>query len=334
MKSVDQAILNSLHVNMGYKPGEKVAIIRQDWNPKFEERFRQKFEDSAALCRRMYEVFKKAGVEVELLSYVPEEPRSGVDATPELYEKIGFKEIIFLPTVFSLTHTKFRKTQSEKGSRVASMPGFTLEMFEEGGPMDVDYHRLHQETVAVAGKLRHSRLVRVVTEETDITVEIDPALVHVSSGLLTEPGKFGNLPGAEAYVVPVQEGNTNGFFTVPAGWGGAGPLKFRLKFFIEKGRFVEVKGETEEAQQYAEKEIKPLIFGGKNFDIVAELGIGTNPNITGEYVAKKGWNALVAEKIFGSAHFANGNSQGMGGKNDVPVHIDWVVPGVKLEFRP
>ena len=334
MDRIDQAIINALKVNMGYKEGEKVAIVMQEWNPKFEEIFRKKFEDSTALCHRIYEVFKKAGVEVELLRYVPEEPRSGVDATPELYEKISFKEIIFLPTVFSLTHTKFRKTQSEKGSRVASMPGFTLEMFEEGGPMDVDYHLLHQETVAVAEKLRHSRLVRVVAEETDITVEIDPTLVHVSSGLLTEPGKFGNLPGAEAYVVPIQEGNTNGFFTVPAGWGGAVPLKFRLKFFIEKGRFVEVKGETEEAQQYAEKEIKPLIFGGKNFDIVAELGIGTNPNITGEYVAKKGWNALVAEKIFGSAHFANGNSQGMGGQNDVPVHIDWVVPGVKLEFRP
>jgi len=185
MDRTDEAILNALKVNMGYNTGEKVAIVMQEWNPKFEEKFRKKFEDSTALCRRMFEVFKKAGVEVELLSYVPEEPRSGVDATPELYEKIGFKEIIFLPTVFSLTHTKFRKTQNEKGSRVASMPGFTLEMFEEGGPMYVDYNLLHQETVAVAEKLRQSRYVRVVAEDTDITVEIDPALVHVSSGLLT-----------------------------------------------------------------------------------------------------------------------------------------------------
>jgi len=44
------------------------------------------------------------------------------------------------------------------------------------------------------------------------------------------------------------------------------------------------------------------------------------------------WSTLVAEKIGGSAHFANGNSLGMGGKNDVPIHIDWVVPGVELEF--
>ncbi|MGB9837095.1 MAG: aminopeptidase [Candidatus Saccharicenans sp.] len=332
MDRTELAILNSLKINLGYREGEKVAIIKQDWNPAFDEKYRRRFEESEALCLKMYEVFKKAGVDVELLSYRPEEPRSGVDATPDLYEKIGFKEIIFMPTVFSLTHTKFRKTQTDKGSRVASMPGFTLEMYEPGGPMDVDYNQLHRQTVAEAEKLRRSRYVRVTAEDTDITVEIDPALVHVSSGLLTEPGKFGNLPGAEAYVVPVHEGQSNGYFTVPAGWGGSAPLKFRARFFVEKGRFVEVRGDTPEAQEFIDKEIRPLIFGGKDYDILAELGIGTNPNITGEYVQKKGWNTLVAEKIFGSVHFANGNSKGMGGQNDVPVHIDWVVPGVKAEF--
>lgn len=334
MDRIDQAILNSLKINMGYREGEKVAIIRQAWNPNFEEKHYEKFKQSEELCFRMYEVFKQAGVDVELISYVPPEARSGVDATPDLYERIGFKEIIFMPTVFSLTHTKFRKTQTEKGSRVASMPGFTLEMFEEGGPMDVDYSQLHQQTEAQAEKLRNCHYVRVLADDTDITVEIDPTLVHVSSGVLTKPGKFGNLPGAEAYVVPVHEGNSSGYFTVPAGWGGTGPLKYRAKFFVEKGRFVAVSGETLEAQEYIDKEIMPLIFGGKDFNILAELGIGTNPNITGEYVQKKGWNTLVAEKICGSIHFANGNSKGMGGKNDVPVHIDWVVPGVTAEFIP
>ncbi|MCX7973720.1 MAG: hypothetical protein N3B16_04385 [Candidatus Aminicenantes bacterium] len=334
MDKIEIAILNSLKVNMGYKAGEKVAIVMQEWNPKFGELVRPKFEKSKELCCRMFEVFRKAGVDVELISYIPEEARNGVDATPDLYERIGFKEIIFMPTAFSLTHTGFRRAQNEKGSRIASMPGFTLEMFEEGGPMDVDYIRLHQQTEAEADKLRKSRYVRVIAEETDIIVEIDPTLVHVSSGLLDQPGKYGNLPGAEAYVVPVHEGDSHGYFTVPAGWGGPGPLKFRAKFFVERGRFVDVKGDTTEAQEYIDKEVKPLIFGGKDFNILAELGIGTNPNITGEYIQKKGWNTLVAEKIHGSIHFANGNNKGMGGQNDVPVHLDWVVPNVKASFIP
>ncbi len=333
MNKIDNAILNSLKVNMGYKEGEKVAIIMQEWNPKFGTEFVQKFNQAKDLCVRIYEVFKNANVDVELISYTPEEARSGVDVPQELYEKTGFKEIIFMPTVFSLTHTNFRRAQSEKGSRIASMPGFTLEMFEEGGPMDVDYHILHEKTVEMAENLGGSKYVRIVAEGTDITVEIDPELVHVSSGLLDKPGKYGNLPGAEAYVVPVHEGDSFGYFTVPEGWGGANPLKYKAKFFIEKGRFADVKGESKEAQDYIEKEIKPLIFGGKDFNILAELGIGTNPNITKDYIQRKGWNTLVAEKIFGSAHFANGNSKGMGGKNDVPVHIDWVVPDVKIYFK-
>ncbi len=333
MDKIEIAILNSLKVNMGYKEGEKVLIIMQEWNPKFEEKLYQKFEKSKELCLRMYDVFKNANVDVELISYIPEEARSGVDAPPELYERIGFKEIIFMPTVFSLTHTNFRRAQTEKGSRIASMPGFTLEMYEEGGPMDVDYQLLHRKTEEIAENLRKSRFVRIVADETVITVEIDPELIHVSSGLLDKPGKYGNLPGAEAYVVPIHEGQSNGYFTVPSGWGGPFSLRYRVKFFIERGRFVDIKGDTKEAQDYIEKEVKPLVFGGKNFDILAELGIGTNPNITKEYVKKKGWNTLVAEKIFGSAHFANGNSKGMGGKNDVPVHTDWVVPNVKIYFN-
>lgn len=332
MREIDISILNTLKVNMGYKDGERVAIIMQEWNPEFGNEVLEKFEKSRELCLKIFEVLKNAGVDVELISYIPEEARSGVDAPQEVYQKIGVKEIIFMPTVFSLTHTNFRRTQTDKGSRIASMPGFTLEMFEKGGPMDVDYYLLHKKTEEMAENLRKSKYVRILAEGTDITVEIDPELVHVSSGLLVEPGSYGNLPGAEAYGVPVHEGNSSGYFTVPEGWGGPKPLKYPLQFFIEKGRFVSVKGLTEEAEDYIEKEIKPLIFGGKDFDILAELGIGTNPNITEDYVKRKGWNTLVAEKIYGSAHFANGNSKGMGGKNDVPVHIDWVVPNVRILF--
>jgi hypothetical protein len=191
MERINVAILNALKVNMGYKEGEKVAIIMQEWNPKFGEGILPKFEKAKELCFRMYEVFRENNVDVEIISYMPEEARSGVDATKDVYERIGFKEIIFMPTVFSLTHTNFRKAQTEKGSRIASMPGFILEMFEEGGPMDVDYNILHKNTEEIANKLRESRFVRIIADETDMKVEIDKELVHVSSGLLDKPGKYG-----------------------------------------------------------------------------------------------------------------------------------------------
>ncbi|MCX7942896.1 MAG: hypothetical protein N2746_00070 [Deltaproteobacteria bacterium] len=330
---IRKSILNALKINLGYRDGEKVGIVYQEINDKFDEKTKEKMRLSMELSKTMFEIYKAEGIDVELLSYVPSEARNGVDATEDLYEKTGYKDILFLTTTFSLTHTKYRKTQTERGTRIASMPGFTLEMFDKDGPMDVDYNEIHNITCEIGEKLKNSRFVRVRAYGTDITVEIDPALVHISSGMLTSRGKFGNLPGAEAYVVPVHEGDSNGYITIPRGWGGSEPLPCDLLFEIRKGRFVKVVGGDEEwVDEYIKKNVYPLLFERENFNVLAELGVGTNKNITEKYIKEKGWSTLIAEKIWNTAHFANGNSRGMGGANDVPVHIDWVVPNVKIEY--
>jgi leucyl aminopeptidase (aminopeptidase T) len=143
---------------------------------------------------------------------------------------------------------------------------------------------------------------------------------------------YDNLPGAEAFAVPRHRGRTNGYFTVPKGWGGQQPISCEAKFIVKEGVIVDVQGQNSKDQGYIDNEIKPLIFGKPDHNVVAELGIGTNPNVTPQYIKEHGWSALLAEKIIGSAHFANGNSKAMGGRNDVPVHIDWVVPDVRIEF--
>ena len=333
MNIVDQAILNALSINMGYHYGEKVIIIVQDWNPLFDKSLRKGFRRSSSLADRMLRVFQNEGISADLLSYTPTEARNGADAPKELLERSSHGEIFFLTTPFSLTHTHCRKSLSARGARVASMPGFTLELFEEDGPMNVDYREIKRITEETAERLHKAKFVKITAPGTEMVVEIDRENVHVSSGVLDTPGKWGNLPGAEAYAPPVHLGKSNGFFTVPAGWGGNAPLPYPLRFTVQGGRFVSVEGENPEAEKFAEEKVRPHLFGAPGYEVLAELGIGTNPNLTAEYIAKKGWSALTAEKIAGSAHFANGNSFSMGGKNDVPVHIDWVVPGVKLEFQ-
>ena len=327
MDKIKQAILNTLKINLGYKQRESVAIVMQEFNSNFDKELKQKFENSKLLCETMLEIYKNEGVDVEIFSYTPEIARNGVDA--EL--NIGEKDIVFMPTAFSLSHTEFRKKLSDKGTRIASMPGFNLEMFEKDGPMDVDYTEIAKITNEIAEKLKKSKFVHITAKGTDIIIEIDQSTIHSATGLVIEKGDWGNLPGAEAYVVPIHLGKSNGYFTVPAKWGGQKPLKYMVKFVIENGRFVNFIGENEEAQKYIDEEIKPL-FAEENHNILAELGIGTNPNITNEYINKHNWTILTAEKIWGSAHFANGNSAGMGGKNNVQVHIDWIVPNVKIEY--
>ncbi len=334
MNAIDRAIMNALTVNLGYKPGESVGIILQEWKPELGDKFREKFQASRELCQRMARVFRANGVEPSLLRYTPDEARNGVDAVPALYETAKGYDILFMPTAFSLSHTPFRKAISATGTRIASMPGFTLDMFEQNGPMDTDYEKLAEETRKIQEKLAASRYVRVTAPGTDMRIEIVPESAHASTGMLNTPGAFGNLPGAEAYALPEEEGGSEGFFTVPAGWGGQIPLPFPVKFTVKNNRFVKIEGDGIEQQTWIDRNIKPLIMEQDNFNVLAELGIGTNPMLNEAYIAKHGWSILTAEKISGSAHFANGNNAGFGGTNNVPVHIDWVVPGVDIQYIP
>lgn len=332
MGSIDEAIMSTLKVNMGYKEGEKVIIILQEWDKHLGKETKKAFEKSKDLAAKMFDIYSRNRIHVDLLVYIPPEARHGVDVTKEVYQKIGNPDIIFMPTALSLTHTAFRKSLTEKGARIASMPTFTLEMFKKNAPMNIDYKKLHEDTVEVAEKLKDSHYVRITGHETDIVVEVDSNLVFAHSGIITKKGDWGNLPGAEAFTVPVHEGNSEGYITVPVGWGGPFPLEYKATFYINNGKFVDVRGDNKSVQRYLDKYVKPLLFSKPDHNILAELGIGTNPKITQEYVKKIGWSLLTAEKIYGSAHFANGNSKAMGGKNDVEIHLDWVVPDVKIHY--
>ncbi len=332
MNDIDRAIWNALVVNMGWREGEEVAVVLQEWRDDYPAETREKFDRSRARGEAMADCFARGGAPVALYRYQPPLAQNGADAAPELYEQVGHPAVVFMPTVFSLTHTAFRRHLTSLETRVASMPSFTLGMFAPGGPMDLDYQALHRQTREMADRLASSPFVRVTGPGTTMVVEIDRDNVHCSSGLLSSPGAWGNLPGAEAYAPPVHLGRSRGHFTVPAGWGGSFPLPVPLTFRVEGGRFTGVSADSDLGEAVIAEKVLPLLQGGEGYDVLAELGLGTNHRLDAAYIAANGWSTLVAEKIGGSAHFANGNSLGMGGKNDVPIHIDWVVPEIELEF--
>ncbi len=329
MNATDRNIWKTLKENLGYQSGETVAIIFQKWHPKLPKETKPYFKRSEKVCQRMFRVLKEKKAAVELLSYHPAKAGPGVDAPKELYERIGKKDIIFMPTAFSLTHTKFTNAQTAKGSRVASMPKFNLSFFEKEGPLDVDNNKLIKLTKQLISKLKVCKSVHLTAAGTDITVKPNKKIVHGSTGMITK-GECGNLPGAEAYTCPLQ---AQGYFTIPRSWGGLFPLKYSAKFIVKDCKVIDILGENLAAQKYIDKKVKPLIFGGKNFNVIAELGLGSNPKVTSKSIKKYGWSALLAEKTAGTAHLANGNSAAMGGKNDVPVHIDWVIPKVEIKFQ-
>ncbi len=338
-KYIQDNILQSLYVNMGFKKNsEKVLVIAQTYSNILgedqEKRVRESFKCADVMCQ----VMNRDGAKCDFLTYSPSEPRNGADAPKEIYDDVARynPDVVFMPTAYSLSHTGFRRMMTEKGIRVASMPTFTLEMFAKDGPCSSDQKEMTRLTKETYQKLKESRLVRVIGPYTDVTIELDPELSHMSDGILTGKGEWGNLPGAESYNVPKHLGHSNGIITIPRGWGGPFGLEHTIHFDIVNGLFhnPRPKQHTADSTRYVEEKIKPLMFGkGKDgFNVLAELGIGTNPAITQRYIESHGFSILLAEKVYGTAHFANGNSKGMGGKNDVPVHIDWVVPNTIIEY--
>lgn len=338
MDTIDEAILNALKVNMGYKDGEGIVVIGQSWNHNLGEERKEAMQRNLEVAERMFTVLNKQGYSIKLLTYTPEIAEHGADVTQEVYDQIGNPQVVFMPTHFSLTQANFTEALRKSGSKIASMPTFTLDMFAERGPMAVDYKEIDRATKEVAEKLRAHKYIEITAEATHMIVEIDQELVHESSGLLTLPGSKGNLPGAEAYVVPVHLGNSHGYFTVPKGWGGLVPLEYSTTFYVKNGKFDDVVALSgnEEKQAWVDKHVNPLILesygAGQGADVLAELGQGLNTNVTADYIKEHGWSALLAEKISQSCHFANGKNIGFGGKNNAPRHIDWVVPNIQTMY--
>lgn len=314
---------------MGYQDGETIGIIIQLAGEGMDAK---KFHDSIQVGRNMFDVYSEAGFDVHLHEYKVEVARNGVEPPLAFVDSFADYDIVFMTTAYSLSHTNFRKMITAGGARIASMPGFPMEFFADNGPMDADYGELTSKTQEAFDNLSNASYVHIIGKGTHMHVKISE-IVHASDGIISGKKDWGNLPGAEAYCVPEHDGDSHGYFTVPAGWGGPFAMKYAVRFYVEAGRFVDIIGESEEAQAWIDENVKPLIFGSKDFDVLAELGIGTNPNVTTEFMSKIEWNTLLAEKIYGSAHFASGNSHGMGGKNNVPTHLDWVVPDVIIKYE-
>jgi leucyl aminopeptidase (aminopeptidase T) len=129
---------------------------------------------------------------------------------------------------------------------------------------------------------------------------------------------WGNLPGGEAFAVPV-EGTGEGQLVVPAGWYP--DLSEDMTLRIEKGEVVELVGGGAVGDGFRQlidlDGDDPVCKARRN---LAELGVGTNPN------ARKPDNVLEAEKIKGTVHIAIGDNIHMGGQVESDLHEDFVQP--------
>jgi len=316
------AALNMLRVNLNVQLAERVAFVADvpvpaDWEnlpvEKLEAMLRR-----ARMTRAIFEMVRAelSDCTVDLICF-EQTGQSGREPDDLTARRFLNYDVLVMMTTHSLSHTNARQNACRNGARVASMPEVDEAMFAPDGPLAADYVQITRETQRLAELLTRGQQVRITTPHgTDVSFSIAGREGRSDTGLLHRPGDFGNLPGGEAYIAPV-EGTAQGRLVVPGGWYPGLAEDMILTF---SGGFVT---SLEGGGVVGEQFLQWFAFGDESLRHrrnCAELGIGTNPN------ARRPDNVLEAEKIKGTVHVAVGDSSHIGGVTESDLHEDFVLP--------
>lgn len=248
---------------------------------------------------------------------------NGEEPSAEIAELMKRFDIVFCPTAKSLTHTNARREASGKGVRIATFPGITKEVMIRG--MNADYKKIAALSIKLKKILEKGKHIRVTAAAgTDISFSIEGRKSYASKGLFHAKGESGNLPTGETFLAPV-EGTANGVFVTDGSFAGLGLIKnSNIKIEVENGYATQITGGV-----LAKKLVHQLEAVGRQARNIAEFGIGTNDS------AKLSGVLLEDEKVLGTIHIALGNNVSMGGRINVPIHLDGVIkkPTVFLDNK-
>jgi leucyl aminopeptidase (aminopeptidase T) len=260
------------------------------------------------LGESIYKAGKLLGAEAVLM-VMKERKKSGEEPPAFVTAAMIEADVVVCLTEHSLTHTQARKKAAASGTRLATMPGITEDMFLEGA-ISADYSQVKILTEEMTDILTEGKNVRIEKDGYKLTFSIDGRDGVPSTGMYLKPGESGNLPSGEAYIAPV-EGTANGQILIDGSIAGIGRLETPVLLTIENGRIIGAEGEA--GARLLE------ILGDSDGRLLGEFGIGTNDKarITGV--------VLEDEKVYGTIHVAFGSNNTFGGTISAGVHIDGVV---------
>jgi leucyl aminopeptidase (aminopeptidase T) len=294
MKNPIETAKNVLSNNLRLSTNENVLIITDDFKHEIAEFF--------------YKAGKQMNHETILVK-MPTRTKSGEEPPIMIAELMKLSDVALCITEHSLTHTQARKNASDSGTRIATMPGITMDMLEHGA-ITADYNEVEELTEKYAALLDDGEDVKIEKEGHKLTFSIKDRFGIRSTGIFKEIGSSGNVPSGEAYIAPI-ETSANGSILIDGAISNIGIIKKPVKLTIKSGQLIEATGE--DGKRLLE------ILGEGSGRIIAEFGIGTNKRarITG--------NVLEDAKVYGTIHIAFGSNKSFGGVTEAGVHIDCIV---------
>lgn len=271
---------------------------------------------------------KETGAEAILVKMLPR-TRHGEEPPEPVAAVMRNADVVIAPTAYSISHTQARKEANLAGARIATMPMITEEMMSRGG-MTADFRQVRRHAERLAREIGDATIVHVTTSDgTDIRFSVEGRKWVADTGLLHNRGDFGNLPGGELFVPPV-EGTGDGVIVVTGALAGIGILKRPVKITVRNGLGREITGGPQ-AKAFS----RMLEAAGAKLDApdnaynLAEFGIGLNPK------AKLIGNPLEDEKVIGTVHLALGDNSTFGGSTRAGIHVDGILlrPRVEVDGR-
>jgi len=263
-----------------------------------------------SIGRALFDAAVRLGADAQLMEMLPR-AEHGVEPPATVAAAMAGAQVVLAPTSKSLTHTEARRTATNAGARVATLPGITEDIMSRA--LLADYGAIERRTLLLADRLRGKSTVRVNTPAgTDITFSVSGREPYSDTGVLRKPG-ITNLPAGEAFLAPV-EGTGEGIIAVDGSIGTSGILESPIFIRVERGYATDIGGHP-----YAGKLVEAMERVGPEARNLAELGIGTNE------AARLVGNVLEDEKILGTVHLAFGDNRSMGGTVRAPFHQDGIL---------
>lgn len=290
VKIAEQVLVSCL----GVKKDESVLVITDDTRKEIGE--------------ALYQAACDLGCE-GLLMVMKEREVSGQEPPKAVAEAMKAADVVIAPTAKSLTHTAARIQAAAAGTRVATMPGITREMFGKGA-MTADYQEVEKLTARITDMLTQADKARIEKDGKVLEISLKGRDGVPSPGVYKEPGKCGNLPSGEAYIAPLEDGS-EGEMIIDGSMVGIGKLESPLHMKISGGKLREVTGDKSENLG--------ILLKNETNGTLCELGIGTNE------AAILNGIILEDEKVYGTVHIAFGTNASFGGMNKAECHMDGII---------
>lgn len=260
-----------------------------------------------AIIDSLLEVLEDRKVEHKLMEY--EEPESSGEEPPNrVAEAMKRFDVVIAPTMKSISHTKAREEANQNGTRVATMPTVSKEIWNTS--LQADYSKVKQITERVYELLKDTSEVKVTTPSgTDLRFRVDIDTYDLDTGFIREKGSFGNLPAGEPSGFPMDIEGTLVIDHFPFS-----PSAKRVE--IRDGKVVALENEEGVETSELEKAFEKHHCSRQ----IAEFGFGANPKAT--LIG----NTLQDEKALGTVHFAFGDNTlyvGDGNERSNPCDIHW-----------